>query len=100
VTVYQSSFGRAALIVRTCCGTPTISGGRDFHVPASNRAMYVSFSCATNSVFASGDQMIPCGCLPTGMRAVSFIEMGSMTDVVLAMRLLTAMYLPSGETDS
>src|SRR5439155_10561518 len=100
VSVNQSSFGRLGAMVSTCCGTPTMSGGSGFHVPASNRAMYMSCSCPTKSVLPSADHVIPCGCLPTIRRTTSFMETGSMTEVVLPMRLLTATHFPSGETPS
>ena len=41
---------------------------------------------------------MPCGCFPTGMRTISFSEIGSMIDVVFAMRLFTATKRPSGDT--
>src|SRR6266851_8077823 len=100
VRVNQSSFGRLGAIVSTCCGTPTMSGGRGFHVPASKRAMYMSCSWPTKSVFASGDHVIPCGCFPTIRRTTSFMEKGSMIDVLLPIRLLTATHFPSGDTPS
>ena len=74
-----------------------MSGGSGLHVPASKRAMYMSFSWPTKSVFASGDQVIAWGCLPTARRATSFMAMGSMIDVELDIRLLTATHLPSGD---
>src|SRR3989442_10789335 len=100
VSVNQSSFGRLGAIVSTCCGTPTMSGARGFHVPASNRAMYMSRSCPTKSVLPSGAHVMPCGCLPTMSHTTSFIDPGSMIEVVFPMRLVTATHLPSGETAS
>ena len=86
-----------AALIRGGSGNDTIRGGSGFHVPTSNRMMKLSRSWATNSVFESGENVIPCGCFPTLIRTSSFIATGSMIEVESPRRLFTATYLPSGE---
>ncbi len=98
VTVKNSSFGRVADCARSCCGTPTTSGVSGRQVPASMRAMNVSRSWPTKSVFESSDQVRSCGWCPTPTRATSFIVYGSMIETLLAMRLPVAIQRASGDT--